>query len=388
VKDVSGHPVAGDGSTDDTASLQAIINQAAGNSVLYFPHGIYILTDTLFIPAGSRLVGEAWTQLAASGSKFANAKSPKSMIQVGKAGDVGLAQFTDFLFTVADVLPGTIMVEVNMAGDKPGNVGFFNCHFRIGGAKGTKVESCKGPSTCNAAHLCAHLTTTSSVYWENSWAWSADHDVDGGSSGQPSDAGGFFIESQNATWLLGIGLGKSASASYTLAYGILITLTSRIEHHALYQMNIYKAKNVFIGLQQGESAYWQVNAGNSLINPAPWTDSLLPGEPDFSWCGASDTAVSTDFVFRGCYNNHDMLSSSTNFCHCSAVLACIRGSYNLVILTSIAAASGTSLAHLPLVRLTPSFMIATPSCSVMVLVSSTPRTSSWRVELGAIKTMQ
>jgi glucan 1,3-beta-glucosidase len=56
-------------------------------------------------------------------------------------------------------------------------------------------------------------------------------------------------------------------------------------------MNIYRAKNVFIGLNHGESAYWQVNAGNTVINPAPWTDSLLPGEPDFSWCGASDAAV-------------------------------------------------------------------------------------------------
>src|SRR5689334_21627854 len=58
-------------------------------------------------------------------------------------------------------------------------------------------------------------------------------------------------------------------------------------------MNIYRAKNIFIGLNQGESAYWQVKTGNTVINPAPWTDSLLPGEPDFSWCGASDAAVRT-----------------------------------------------------------------------------------------------
>ncbi|KAH8647050.1 glycoside hydrolase family 55 protein [Tricladium varicosporioides] len=267
VKGVSGHPVAGDGTTDDTASLQAIINESVGK-VIYFPHGIYILTDTLLIPPGSRLYGEAWTQLSASGSKFANAKSPRAMIKVGNPGDVGVAQFTDFLFTVADILPGTIMVEVNMAGNIPGNVGFFNCHFRIGGSKGSKVENCKSIGTCNAAHISAHLTPSSSVYWENSWSWSADHDLDGGTSGEPSDGGGFFIESQNGVWMLGIGS----------------------EHHSLYQMNIYRAKNVFIGLNQGESAYWQVKTGNTVINPAPWTDSLLPGEPDFSWCGASDAA--------------------------------------------------------------------------------------------------
>jgi glucan 1,3-beta-glucosidase len=208
VKGVSGYPVAGDGTTDDTAGLQAIINESVGR-VVYFPHEIYILTDTLLIPPGSRLYGEAWTQLSASGSKFATAKSPRAMIKVGSPGSVGVAQFTDFLFTLADVLPGTIMVEVNMAGDKPGSVGFFNCHFRIGGAKGSKVENCRRTGTCNAAHISAHLTPSSSVYWENSWSWSADHDLDGGTSGQPSDGGGFFIESQNGTWMLGIGSGKS-----------------------------------------------------------------------------------------------------------------------------------------------------------------------------------
>jgi glucan 1,3-beta-glucosidase len=194
VKGVSSYPAAGDGTTDDTASLQAIINESV-DKVIYFPHGIYILTDTFLIPAGSWLYGEAWTRLSASESKFANAKSPGAMIKVGNPGNIGVAQFTDFLFTVADVLPGTIMVEVNMAGDKPGNVGFFNCHFRIGGAKGTKVENCRSTGACNAAHISAHLTPSWSVYWENSWSWSADHDLDGGTSVQPSDGGGFFIES-------------------------------------------------------------------------------------------------------------------------------------------------------------------------------------------------
>jgi glucan 1,3-beta-glucosidase len=72
VKDVGAHPVAGNGAIDDTASLQAILNESVGK-VVYFPHGIYLLSDTLFIPPGSRLVGEAFTQLAATGSKFKDA---------------------------------------------------------------------------------------------------------------------------------------------------------------------------------------------------------------------------------------------------------------------------------------------------------------------------
>lgn len=216
VKNVAEHPVAGDGFTDDTASLQAIINDLADRDVAFFPHGIYLLTDTLFIPPQSRLYGEAWPQLMAHGYKFNDAQDPRAMVKVGEPGQVGVAQMTDFLFTVADVLPGTVLVEVNMAGEKPGDVGFFNCHFRVGGARGSLVQNCVRPEECNAAHLSAHFTPSSSVYWENSWSWSANHDLDVASMetfyGQPSDAGGFLIESQHGTWMLGIGSGKSGCA--------------------------------------------------------------------------------------------------------------------------------------------------------------------------------
>lgn len=37
-----------------TKNLQRIINSAAGRSVLYFPHGTYLVSDTLVIPPGSR----------------------------------------------------------------------------------------------------------------------------------------------------------------------------------------------------------------------------------------------------------------------------------------------------------------------------------------------
>lgn len=270
VKDVSGYPVAGDGVTDDTASLQAILNSAAGKSLLYFPHGIYLLTNTLLIPTGSKLIGEAFTEFSASGSKFSNVKSPTPMIKVGNAGDIGVAQLTDFVFTVADILPGTVLVEVNMAGPKAGDVGFFNCHFRIGGAHGSKVDTsaCGAPASCLASRISAHLTATSSSYWENSWAWVADHDLDGSVTQTPAPGGGFLVEATGGTWFLGLG----------------------IEHHTLYQMNMNGAKNVFLGLQQGEAAYWQ-GSGNTVLAPAPYTGSLLAGEPDWSWCGASDAVV-------------------------------------------------------------------------------------------------
>ena len=117
------------------------------------------------------------------------------MIRVGNPGDVGVAQMSDFTFTVVEALPGAVLVEVNMSGDKPGNVGCFNCHFRMGGGRGTKTSSCTDMKTCNAVHLAAHFTVSSSVYWENSSAWSFDQNLGGGGFGSyPTPAGGFLIE--------------------------------------------------------------------------------------------------------------------------------------------------------------------------------------------------
>ncbi|GAB1315552.1 Family 55 glycoside hydrolase [Madurella fahalii] len=274
IKSVSAHPVHGNGIHDDTASLQAIVTAAAASgNILYFPHGIYRLTDTFTLPPGSRLVGEAWTQLSAAGAKFADADHPRPMIQVGRRGaeERGVAHMSDFLLTVAEVLPGAVLVEVNMAGEAPGDVGFWNVHMRIGGARGTAVQ-CARPEGCLAARLMVHLRRGSGSYWENTWGWTADHQLDviGPPAGgevevYPGTGAGWLVGATEGTWILGAG----------------------VEHNVLYQVNIHKAENVFIGLQQGEAAYWQ-GAGNKLLAPEPWADSLLPSDPDYDWCGAED----------------------------------------------------------------------------------------------------
>ncbi|KAK0617735.1 pectate lyase superfamily protein-domain-containing protein [Immersiella caudata] len=249
VKSIPSLPVLGNGITDDTSNLQSIILSAAkNNQVLFFPHGVYILTDTLYVPPGSRIIGEAWTRITPRGSKFTDVKRPRAMIRVGNAGEIGTAQVSDFLMYVpsgSEKLPGLVMVEVNMAGTKPGDVGFFNTHFMMMGG---------------TARLCVHLKETASVYWENSWATAQGNGVGG-----PGFAGGFLVEARGGTWMVGVGS----------------------EHHFLYQINIHYAQNVFLGLEQGESPYWQ-GAGNALLPPAPFTASLLPSDPDFTWCPATD----------------------------------------------------------------------------------------------------
>ncbi|KAI2631894.1 glycoside hydrolase family 55 protein [Hypoxylon sp. NC1633] len=267
VKDVPGHPVAGDGKADDTASLQAIIDKYAGCKVLFFPYGIYLVTDTLVFPPGSRVFGEAWSAISATGSRFINPGAPVPMVKVGEPGDVGVAQFSDMLFTVEDVLPGCTLLEVNMAGENPGDVGFWNTHFRVGGAADTQIQdkcTTDDPSQCKAAFMLAHFTASSSAYVDNMWGWTADHDLDGGNAQTISVGRGILIESTKPSWFIGF-------AS---------------EHNTLYEVNINNAENVFVGFQQSETPYWQGTTSIPLT-PNPW-DPALPSDPDFSWCAADD----------------------------------------------------------------------------------------------------
>ncbi|KAI7973940.1 hypothetical protein EIK77_001351 [Talaromyces pinophilus] len=231
IKSVTNLPVYGDGATDDTANINSILSQYAGCKVIYFPAGTYIVTDTILIPAGSRIYGDAYgTAISAIGSNYYNPNAPGTMVKVGNSGDVGVAQIVDMIFTVADVLQGCKLVEVNIAGSSPGDVGFWNSHFRIGGAAGSKVETnCGGsPDQCKAAWGLIHLTSTSSAYIENMWGWTADHDLDGQNGQTISTGRGMLVEATKGTWLVG----------------------TAMEHHTLYQYNYNGAQNVVSTFQQ------------------------------------------------------------------------------------------------------------------------------------------
>ena len=111
-----------------------------------------------------------------------------------------------------------------------------------------------------------HLTASSSAYIENMWAWTADHDLDGGHDQTTIATGrGILIEATAGTWLHG-------TAS---------------EHNTLYQYNFYHARNVFVGMQQGEAPYWQ-GCGSPCLAPHPWVPSPRYGDPTFSECPPDD----------------------------------------------------------------------------------------------------
>lgn len=63
----------------------------------------------------------------------------------------------------------------------------LDCHFRIGGAAGSKLQVANCPKltgtvnpNCIAGAMLLHMTPSSSGYIENMWAWVADHDLDSG----------------------------------------------------------------------------------------------------------------------------------------------------------------------------------------------------------------
>ncbi|OBT84881.1 hypothetical protein VE02_05927 [Pseudogymnoascus sp. 03VT05] len=105
----------GDGVTDDTMVLNSILEGAANtSSVVFIPYGVYIVTDdTLRVPVGSRIIGQVWSQIMGTGDKFADETQPRPVVQVGKAGDVGIAEITGMMVTVKGATAGAVAIEWN-----------------------------------------------------------------------------------------------------------------------------------------------------------------------------------------------------------------------------------------------------------------------------------
>ena len=75
----------GDGTTDDTRAVQGAINTAVSqNKVVFFEHGVYKVTQTIYVPPGARMVGETFSTIMASGGTFSNKDNPVPVVQIGE----------------------------------------------------------------------------------------------------------------------------------------------------------------------------------------------------------------------------------------------------------------------------------------------------------------
>ncbi|ROV88695.1 hypothetical protein VSDG_09508 [Cytospora chrysosperma] len=292
-----GKTVYGDNTRDESGVLNSILQYAAGQGkIAYFPFGKYRVDDTLFVPVGSRIVGEAWATITGNGKNFQDSSHPRPVVQVGNAGDVGTAQIQDMRFTVSDVLPGAIILQFNMAGSQPGDVALWNSLVTIGGTRGADAlaAACTDPSNeCRAAFLGIHLAATSSVYIENVWNWVSDHFTESSAGGHNIAAkGGMLVEATaGGTWLHGLGS----------------------EHFWLYQLNLRKASNVVVTLLQSETNYDQ-GIDTEQAAPAPWTaDPAGWGDPDMGWCSDNRCRMGYANYINGGSNIYTYASASWVF---------------------------------------------------------------------------
>ncbi|KID87738.1 glucan 1,3-beta-glucosidase GLUC78 precursor, partial [Metarhizium majus ARSEF 297] len=261
----------GDGKSDDTAAFQQVFDNVRPGEIVYIDHGVYVIKDTVRVPKDVKIVGESWPLILAGGCKnFADESKPKPVFQVGQPGDTGNIEMQDFVLATKGPQPGAILMEVNVAGESKGSVGLWDVHFRVAGATGTKLQSdkcSKDPKTeappnprCVGSFMLVHVTRDASAYFENTWFWVADHELDRDDHNQINiyNGRGVLIESTKGLWLWG-------TAS---------------EHNQLYNYQLTNAENVYMSLIQTETAYMQGNPDARV----PFKVNSQFSDPDFSTC--------------------------------------------------------------------------------------------------------
>jgi glucan 1,3-beta-glucosidase len=167
----------GNGVTDDTTVLQNIINQAtAAGKIVYVDAGIYLITKTLTIPPGAKIVGEEYPLILSSGSFFNDMNNPKPVVQVGTPGQTGQVEWSDMIVSTQGTQAGAILIEWNLATSGTPS-GMWDVHTRIGGFHGSNLQLAECPVTassssvnkaCIGAYMSMHITASASnLYMEN-----------------------------------------------------------------------------------------------------------------------------------------------------------------------------------------------------------------------------
>ncbi|KAL8933128.1 MAG: hypothetical protein Q9216_006515, partial [Gyalolechia sp. 2 TL-2023] len=255
----------GDGKTDDTQSLQDIfIRAASSGKIVFLDSGVYRITRTLYLPKGSKIVGEAYPIILSSGPTFAKMSDPQPVVQVGKSDEKGCVELSDFVVGTQGPQAGAVGIEWNLVSqDTPS--GMWDVHVRIGGFAGSELQLAECPATpgssevnekCIGAHTSMHVSKgVRGLYMENVWLWTADHDLD--------DA--VF---KNITVYSGRGLNMQADSE------VWVVGTS-VEHHALYQYQLSNTRSIFLGHMSSETAYYQP----SPSAPIPFTPNSQLNDP-------------------------------------------------------------------------------------------------------------
>lgn len=260
----------GDGVSDDTQILNGLFQYTAQNGLIaYLDAGIYIVTDTVYIPPNARITGEAMASvIMASGVKFYDISNPRPVVQVGHPGENGYIEWSDTFLSTRGPCAGAVLIEYNLFTTGIPS-GMWDVHTRIGGFAGTDLQLENCPAImgddainpyCVAAYMSVHITRfAGGLFSENCWYWVADHDLEDQTYERITIfAGrGLLIDSQRGRiWL-------SASGS---------------EHHVLYQYQLVNTRDIYIGHAQTESPYFQPHP----LARYPFPAVSLLNDPDFA----------------------------------------------------------------------------------------------------------
>ena len=268
----------GDGTTDDTNAIQKTLNNAKEGQIVYFDHGAYMITSTIKVPKNIKITGEVWPVLMATGPNFSNQSQPKPLLQIGSKGEKGNVELSDLILGTKGPAPGAILMEWNIAQTTQGSTGMWDVHFRVGGTTGSELQSdiCKKEPEkrtntpnpkCVGVFMLLHISETAiGTYVENTWAWTADHELD-------------LSDHSQINIYTGRGILISSSKGPIWLYG------TSSEHSQLYNYQISNSTNIYMGLIQTETPYYQSNP-TALTPFKPQTQETFSSaaDPDFSTC--------------------------------------------------------------------------------------------------------
>jgi len=95
----------GDGKTDDTAAINTVLQSAATHKqIVFFDAGTYKVSSTIYVPAGSKIVGETYPVIMGAGSFFSSITTPQPVVLVGKANEAGVVEWSDMIVSTQYVL--------------------------------------------------------------------------------------------------------------------------------------------------------------------------------------------------------------------------------------------------------------------------------------------
>ncbi|KAF2180179.1 glycoside hydrolase family 55 protein [Zopfia rhizophila CBS 207.26] len=282
----------GDGTTDDTEALNAALLQAAKTGkILFVNAGYYKVTRTIYIPPGSKIVGEALSSvILSSGSFFNDINLPQPVVKVGIQGEQGSIEWSDMIISTQGQQAGAILVEWNLASYGTPS-GMWDVHTRIGGFAGSNLQVEQCPTTpdvtvtpenleesCIATYMSMHVTKFGTgLYMENTWLWTADHDLDDARNNNTRitvyTGRGLYIESiRGVLWLYGTG----------------------VEHHVKYEYQFADTRDIFMGQVQTETAYYQPNPDATI----PFPNDVARNDPVFAPSGRNGTNSANGWGLR------------------------------------------------------------------------------------------